>query len=222
MRKFAADLWAGVRTGPARAGLAFSSLALGLFAVTVLLATLEALQRQARELVDSFGAGSVVLTRSAEPRWIRRHVDFFRANLGAEAWVSGVKVLPPIPGVDFAVAAADGADLLIDVRLTPRGGTDRLDGLKALSDGRSVVAARVRAVPEDGKANAAVAALLAAAAGLPKSAGAVVSGSTARLKTVEVKENDEVKAGQVVATLDAKDYAAKRDQAQYKVTNTQA
>ncbi len=108
MRKFAADLWAGVRTGPARAGLAFSSLTLGLFAVTVLLATLEALQRQARELVDSFGAGSVVLTRSAEPRWNRRQVDFFRANLGAEAWVSGVKVLPPIPGVDFAVAAADG------------------------------------------------------------------------------------------------------------------
>lgn len=50
----------------------------------------------------------------------------------------------------------------------------------------------------------------------------VSSKITARLKTVEVKENDEVKAGQVVATLDAKDYAAKRDQAQYKVTNTQA
>ena len=37
------------------------------------------------------------------------------------------------------------ADLLVDVRLTPRGGSDRLDGVKALSDGRSVVAARVRA-----------------------------------------------------------------------------
>ncbi len=80
----------------------------------------------------------------------------------------------------------DGADLLVDVRLTPRGGSDRLDGVKALSDGRSVVAARVRAVPEDGKANAAVAALLAAAAGLPKSAAAVVSGSTARLKTIRL------------------------------------
>lgn len=50
----------------------------------------------------------------------------------------------------------------------------------------------------------------------------VSSKITARLKTVEVKENDEVKAGQVVATLDVKDYAAKRDQAQYKVANTQA
>ncbi len=107
MKKCAADLWAGLRTGPARAGLAFSSLALGLFAVTVLLATLEALRRQSRELVDSFGAGSVALTRSAESRWNRRQVDFFRANLGAEAWVSGVKTLPPAPGADFAVAAAD-------------------------------------------------------------------------------------------------------------------
>ncbi|PIO98303.1 DUF167 family protein [Pleomorphomonas carboxyditropha] len=80
----------------------------------------------------------------------------------------------------------DGADLLVEVRLTPRGGADRIDGMKALSDGRSVVAARVKAVPEDGKANAAVAALMAAAAGLPKSSAAVVSGSTARLKTIRL------------------------------------
>ena len=80
----------------------------------------------------------------------------------------------------------DGDDLLVEVRLTPRGGADRIDGTKALSDGRTVVAARVKAVPEDGKANAAVAALLAATAGLPKSAGAVVSGPTARLKTIRL------------------------------------
>lgn len=82
----------------------------------------------------------------------------------------------------------DGADLLVEVRLTPRGGADRIDGLKALSDGRIVVAARVKAVPEDGKANAAAAALMAAAAGLPKSAAAVVSGSTARLKTIRLTD----------------------------------
>ena len=80
----------------------------------------------------------------------------------------------------------NGADLLVEVRLTPRGGADRIDGVKALSDGRPVIAARVRSVPEDGKANAAVAALMAMTAGLPKSAGAVVSGSTARLKTVRL------------------------------------
>lgn len=83
-----------------------------------------------------------------------------------------------------------GADLLVEVRLTPRGGSDRIDGLKALSDGRMVVAARVKTVPEDGKANAAVAALLAVAAGLPKSASAVVSGPTARLKTIRLSGAD--------------------------------
>ena len=76
----------------------------------------------------------------------------------------------------------DGADLLVDVRLTPRGGTDRLDGLKALSDGRSVVAARVRAVPEDGKANAAVVKLLAKALGVAKSRLVLLRGATSRDK----------------------------------------
>lgn len=43
---------------------------------------------------------------------------------------------------------------------------------------------------------------------------------TARIKSVLVKENDTVTSGQTVAILDGKDYEAKRDQAQYKVTNT--
>ena len=45
---------------------------------------------------------------------------------------------------------------------------------------------------------------------------------TARITSVTVKENDVVKAGQVVATLDGTDYEAKCDQARYKVVNTEA
>ncbi len=45
---------------------------------------------------------------------------------------------------------------------------------------------------------------------------------TARITSVLVKENDEVKAGQVVATLDGKDYEAKMNKAQYEVTNTRS
>lgn len=45
---------------------------------------------------------------------------------------------------------------------------------------------RVSAVPDKGKANAAVAALLAKALGVPKSAVSVVSGETNRLKTLAV------------------------------------
>ena len=113
MNKFASDLWAGLRTGPARAGLAFFSLALGLFAVTILLSTLDALRRQAQDLVQAFGAGSFVLVHSSSApdasAWNRRQVEFFRANLGADAWVSGVKSLPAIAGSDLAVAATDAA-----------------------------------------------------------------------------------------------------------------
>ena len=50
----------------------------------------------------------------------------------------------------------------------------------------------------------------------------VSSKITARINSVLVQENDTVTAGQVVATLDGKDYEAKRDQAQYRVTNTRA
>ena len=50
----------------------------------------------------------------------------------------------------------------------------------------------------------------------------VSSKITARIKTVLVKENERVTAGQTVATLDGKDYEAKREQAQYKVVNAKA
>jgi uncharacterized protein len=49
-----------------------------------------------------------------------------------------------------------------------------------------VLRVRVNAVPDKGKANAAVVALLAKALGVPKSAISVVSGETARLKTLDV------------------------------------
>jgi uncharacterized protein YggU (UPF0235/DUF167 family) len=49
-----------------------------------------------------------------------------------------------------------------------------------------VLRVRVSAVPDKGKANAAVVALLAKALGVPKSAVSVVSGETARIKTVTV------------------------------------
>ena len=57
---------------------------------------------------------------------------------------------------------------------------------------------------------------------IPVDSVEVSSKITARLKTVLVKENDVVTAGETVATLDAKSLATKRDQAQFKVTNAKA
>ena len=82
---------------------------------------------------------------------------------------------------------AEAGTLTVAVRLTPKGGRDGLDGLEILSDGRAVLKARVRAVPEDGKANAALIKLIAKACGVPASRVALTSGATSRLKTLRIE-----------------------------------
>lgn len=77
-----------------------------------------------------------------------------------------------------------GADLVVAVRLTPKSSREAVEGVSVRSDGRRVLSCRVRAVPEDGRANGALEALLAKVAGLPRSAVRIESGHTARLKTV--------------------------------------
>jgi len=77
--------------------------------------------------------------------------------------------------------------LRLRLRVTPNASLDRIDGPETLADGTTVLRLRVRAVPENGKANAAVIRLLAKALGLPRSAVTLVAGETARLKTVLVE-----------------------------------
>ncbi|MDQ0317070.1 DUF167 family protein [Amorphus orientalis] len=84
------------------------------------------------------------------------------------------------------MAARDGGGLAVRVRLTPKSGRDGVDGLKTLSDGSVVIAARVRAVPDKNAANRALEAVLAKHFALPKSAVGISSGHTARLKTVRL------------------------------------
>lgn len=75
--------------------------------------------------------------------------------------------------------------LLLTVRLTPKSSRDRIDGVKPAANGPAIQA-RVRAVPEDGRANTALVELIAAAIGVPKSAVTVASGHTSRLKSLHV------------------------------------
>jgi len=56
----------------------------------------------------------------------------------------------------------------------------------------------------------------------PVDAVEVSSKITARIETVLVKENDTVKSGQTIATLDGKELQTEQDQAAYKVSNTKA
>jgi len=72
------------------------------------------------------------------------------------------------------------------LRLTPKGGRDAVEGWTPAADGQEHLKARVRAVPEDGKANAALIALLAKTLDVPKSAVHIVAGDGARLKTIAI------------------------------------
>jgi hypothetical protein len=84
----------------------------------------------------------------------------------------------------FFDAVADG--LIVTVRLTPKGGRDSIDGIETLSDGRTVLKARVRAAPSEGEANAALGRLLAKALGVPPRDVTIVGGATSRIKRVKI------------------------------------
>lgn len=70
----------------------------------------------------------------------------------------------------------------ITVRLTPRGGRDRVEGWEG-----PVLRVRVAAPPVDGRANRALVALLAGALGVPAGAVRVVGGERSRKKVVAVR-----------------------------------
>ena len=72
----------------------------------------------------------------------------------------------------------------VHVRLQPRARRERIEGVSTEADGRVAFKAAVTAPPEDGKANAALIALLGKRWRLPKSAIEIVGGATDRKKTL--------------------------------------
>jgi uncharacterized protein (TIGR00251 family) len=83
---------------------------------------------------------------------------------------------------------APGA-VLVDVRLTPRGGRDAVEGIARRADGRVVLKARVRAPAHEGEANAALCRLLARATGSAPGQVTVVAGAAGRTKRVRIAGN---------------------------------
>lgn len=74
--------------------------------------------------------------------------------------------------------------LEVFIRVTPKASANRLQGLIANAAGSARVKVQVTAVPEAGKANAAVIRLLSKAWKIPRSDFTVISGHTARNKTL--------------------------------------
>ena len=78
------------------------------------------------------------------------------------------------------------------VRLTPKGGRDAIDGWRTNANGKKMLAARVSAAPEDGKANEALVKLIARTLHVGKSKVRIVTGATSRLKIVEVEGGEDL------------------------------
>jgi uncharacterized protein len=72
-------------------------------------------------------------------------------------------------------------EVRIPVRLTPRGGADRIEGVEA-----GVLRVRVAAAPAEGAANAALLRLLADDLGVPRIRLRLVAGAASRTKLVAV------------------------------------
>ncbi|MCQ2002970.1 DUF167 domain-containing protein [Rhizobium sp. NRK18] len=77
------------------------------------------------------------------------------------------------------------------VRLTPNAGRDTVEGIETDAAGETYLKARVTAVPEKGKANKALIALLAKTLSIPKSSISVQGGETARKKILRIDGDPE-------------------------------
>ncbi len=75
----------------------------------------------------------------------------------------------------------------VAIRVTPKASRNAVTGLAREADGAAVLKIAVTAVPESGKANAAVIRLLAKQWGVPRTAIAVVAGAGDRRKLLQVE-----------------------------------
>ena len=99
---------------------------------------------------------------------------------------------------DAGLPWTESADaVLVDVRLTPRGGRDAIEGIERRDNGQAVVKARVRAAPSDGEANAALCRLIAGAAGVAVRDVTIAAGAKSRVKRVRI----EGRAATIIAAL---------------------
>ena len=80
--------------------------------------------------------------------------------------------------------AATPSGVRLAVRLTPKASRTAFQGVVQEADGSPALRVCVTAVPENGKANAALIAFLAKSWKLPKSAFSIVSGATDRRKSM--------------------------------------
>jgi uncharacterized protein (TIGR00251 family) len=93
--------------------------------------------------------------------------------------------------------AVSAGGLVVTIRLTPKGGRVSIDGITRLSDGSTVLKARVAAAPTEGEANHALVRLLARKLRVAPRDVTLVGGATSRIKRMLIRGD----ATAVAATL---------------------
>ena len=78
------------------------------------------------------------------------------------------------------------AGVVVPVRLTPKSARDEIVGVADFGEA-TMLKARVRALPEDGRANAALQKLIAKWLGVPQSSVKVIQGGKSRLKQIAIE-----------------------------------
>ena len=92
-----------------------------------------------------------------------------------------------VPAVSDPVAAVLTDGLRLRLKVQPKARRSGIFGVLREADGSAALKVAVNAPPQDGKANVAVAALLADRLGVAKSAVSVVAGATDRRKLMEIR-----------------------------------
>lgn len=100
-----------------------------------------------------------------------------------------------------AIKAAEGG-VTLAVRLTPKAAADRIDGWVSDDNGDVRLKVGVTAVPENGKANAALIKFLAKKLKLPKSAVRLIGGDTSRQKLLFLEGSGAAFAEEIAARLE--------------------
>lgn len=95
-----------------------------------------------------------------------------------------------------------GSGVIVAVRLTPKSARDEIVSVEDFG-GEAVLKARVRAVPEDGRANASLERLIAKWLSLPPSSVKVAAGGKSRLKQVGVEGDPGALTETIVARVAA-------------------
>lgn len=81
---------------------------------------------------------------------------------------------------------AKAGGIVVRVRLTPKSSRDAIEGIEETAEGPALKA-RVRAVPSEGEANAAVERLLADWLGVPRRSVSLAAGGKSRIKSLAVE-----------------------------------